>query len=82
MTEKETFNWDPAKMAEPTDFMNYEQLIERLKKDLNIKSKNFWVFDLQVPHNEAEYQENLKSIRMVRKMAAKAISKRKEQHND
>lgn len=82
MTENKKFTWDPIKMAEPTEFMNYEQLIERLKKDLGIKDKIFWVFDMQVPHDEAEYQESLRVVRMIRGMATKAVDKRKDDSID
>lgn len=78
MTEKKTLKWDPVKMAAPTEFMDYGQLITRLKKDLGIVNDNWWVFDLQVPHNEEEYQENLRIIRMVQGMAKDAVNSRRD----
>ncbi|QAR36886.1 hypothetical protein [Lactiplantibacillus plantarum] len=57
--------WNPAKMAEPTDFMTYEEFVERLKKNLGITDKNWWVYDFQTPHNESEYQNELKLLQKI-----------------
>lgn len=40
-----------------TDFITYQELVERLRKDLN--DPDFGAFDLAVPHNEEEYQQVL-----------------------
>lgn len=45
------------------DFMTYNQLIERLRADLN--SPDFFAFDLAVPHNEEEYLECLAYTRKI-----------------
>jgi len=31
----------------------------------------FWIFDLQTPHNEDEYQDSLRIVKMLRNMANK-----------
>lgn len=47
------------------DFMTYNQLIKRLRIDLN--NPDFFVFDLAVPHNEEEYQRSLRDMKIVAK---------------
>lgn len=78
MTEKEIPRWDPEEMVKPTEFMDYEQLMERIKKDLNITNKKFWIYDLPVPHNETEYQEDLKAARMMQELISKTKDSRKD----
>jgi len=69
MTENKLNGWDPAKMAQSTEFMTYREFMLRLKKDLGETSPNFWIFDLQTPHNEDEYQDSLRIVKMLRNMA-------------
>ena len=44
-----------------TNFMTYHELVARLRTDL--KDPEFFGFDLSVPNNEMEYQEQLNEIR-------------------
>lgn len=74
MSENKLPEWNPVQMAEPTEFMDYSQFMQRLKKDLGITDKNWWVFDLQTPHNEEEYQSNLNML----KKAYQLINKDKQ----
>ncbi|WP_338230670.1 hypothetical protein [Lactiplantibacillus paraxiangfangensis] len=69
MTENSLNDWDPAKMAQPTEFMDYGEFMLRLKKDLGETSPNFWIFDMQTPHNEDEYQESLRIVKMLYRMS-------------
>lgn len=68
MNENRLNTWDPVKMARPTEFMTYREFMLRLKTDLGETSPNFWIFDLQTPHNEDEYQDSLKIVKMLYNM--------------
>ncbi|MFD1466506.1 hypothetical protein ACFQ4L_10575 [Lapidilactobacillus mulanensis] len=48
------------------EFMTYEQLINRLRKDLD--NPGFFAFDLMIPHNEGEYQTSLKDMKVINKL--------------
>lgn len=47
-------NYNMDQMSD-NNFMTYKQLINRLQKDLN--NSDLDVLDLNVPHNEEEYQK-------------------------
>ncbi|MCI2961056.1 hypothetical protein [Pediococcus pentosaceus] len=48
------------------DFMTYQELIERLRKDLN--EPNFFAYDLFVPHDEEEYKEVLADTKRMQEI--------------
>lgn len=68
--------WD---WMDDNDFMTYNDLILRLRKDLN--DPEFFAYDLFVPHDEEEYQEVLKSTRemmeIIRKRKGKTMTLKK-----
>lgn len=51
------------------DFMTYNQLIERLRVDLD--DPTFFAFDLAVPHSEEEYQNSLHDMRIIHDLLIK-----------
>ncbi|QAR35231.1 hypothetical protein [Latilactobacillus curvatus] len=69
-------NYDPNKWdwMKDNDFMTYEQLIIRLRADLN--EPDFFAYDLFVPHNEEEYSQALEDNKKILKLIKQASSKR------
>jgi hypothetical protein len=55
-------NYNMDQMSD-NNFMTYKQLINRLRKDLN--NSDLDVLDLNVPHNEEEYQNTLSYVSRI-----------------
>lgn len=76
---KKDYNFSKWDWMDDNDFMTYNDLILRLRKDLN--DPEFFAYDLFVPHDEEEYQEVLKSTRemmeIIRKRKGKTMTLKK-----
>lgn len=76
---KKDYDFSKWDWMDDNDFMTYNDLILRLRKDLN--DPEFFAYDLFVPHNEEEYQEVLKSTHemmgIIRKRKGKTMTLKK-----
>ncbi|EQE00565.1 hypothetical protein QAS_4092 [Clostridioides difficile CD9] len=76
---KKDYDFSKWDWMDDNDFMTYNDLILRLRKDLN--DPEFFAYDLFVPHDEEEYQEVLESTRemmeIIRKRKGKTMTLKK-----
>lgn len=76
---KKDYDFSKWDWMDDNDFMTYNDLILRLRKDLN--DPEFFAYDLFVPHDEEEYQEVLESTRemmeVIRKRKGKTMTLKK-----
>ncbi|MBM6602862.1 hypothetical protein [Pediococcus acidilactici] len=76
---KKDYDFSKWDWMDDNDFMTYNDLILKLRKDLN--DPEFFAYDLFVPHDEEEYQEVLESTRemmeIIRKRKGKTMTLKK-----
>lgn len=76
---KKDYDFSKWDWMDDNDFMTYNDLILRLRKDLN--DPEFFAYDLFVPYDEEEYQEVLESTRemmeIIRKRKGKTMTLKK-----
>lgn len=76
---KKDYDFSKWDWMDDNDFMTYNDLILRLRKDLN--DPEFFAYDLFVPHDEEEYQEVLEITRetmeIIRKRKGKTMTLKK-----